>query len=236
MSKKLVFPLIAVLSLGLAASFNGCTCGAEAKVGDQAKTPPPPPPPPPPASSTPPPPPPPPPPAPKPKLAMTGKATMVGNQIKIPGEVEFDSGKSKIKETPATLDILKTLADVMTQNKNVTKLRVEGHTDNVGKDTDNQKLSQERADAVAVWLAAHGVEKARMHTVGYGSTKPIADNGTAEGKQINRRVMYHVEEIEGKPAPEDPAMSSPAPMMSAAPSAAASAKPAPSSSAAHPKP
>jgi outer membrane protein OmpA-like peptidoglycan-associated protein len=167
---------------------------------------------------------------------MVGKAQMVGNQIKIPGEVEFDSGKSKIKETPATLDILKTLADVMVQNPTVTKLRVEGHTDNVGKEADNAKLSQDRADSVAAWLAAHGVDKSRLHTVGYGATKPIADNSTNEGKQLNRRVMYHVEELEGKPAPEEatsttPAASASATVTTPAPSASA-AKPAASASAA----
>jgi outer membrane protein OmpA-like peptidoglycan-associated protein len=163
---------------------------------------------------------------------------MVGNQIKIPGEVEFDSGKSKIKETPATTDILNTLAGVMKDNTSVTKLRVEGHTDNVGKDADNQKLSQDRADAVAAWLAAHGVDKTRIHTVGFGSTKPIADNKTDAGKQLNRRVMYHVEEIDGKPAPEDatstaPAASGSATTTTAAPAASGSAAPAASASAKH---
>jgi hypothetical protein len=171
---------------------------------------------------------------------------MVGNQIKIPGEVEFDSGKSKIKETPATKEILQTLADVMTQNASVTKLRVEGHTDNVGKDADNQKLSQERADSVAAWLAGHGVDKARLHTVGFGATKPIADNKTEEGRAVNRRVVYHVEEIDGKPAPEDTStgqggssVTTPAPSGAAggttAPAASGSAAPKPAGSAAPPK-
>lgn len=65
---------------------------------------------------------------------------------------------------------------------------VQGYTDNVGDKTANQKLSEQRATAVANWLTAHGVERARLTVKGYGESQPVADNSTAEGRAKNRRV------------------------------------------------
>ena len=66
-----------------------------------------------------------------------------------------------------------------------------GHTDNVGKADYNQKLSERRAQAVVDYLAAKGVGAGRIKAVGYGETKPIADNSTEEGRAANRRVTIH---------------------------------------------
>ncbi|MBV9084064.1 MAG: OmpA family protein [Acidobacteriaceae bacterium] len=68
------------------------------------------------------------------------------------------------------------------------KWDVEGYTDNVGDKTANQKLSEERANAVANWLAAHGVDRSRLTVKGYGESHPVADNSTTEGRAKNRRV------------------------------------------------
>ena len=68
------------------------------------------------------------------------------------------------------------------------KLSIEGHTDNTGKEDLNKKLSQQRADAIAAYIAKKGVEASRLSAVGYGSDKPVADNKTAAGKAQNRRV------------------------------------------------
>jgi SH3 domain-containing YSC84-like protein 1 len=65
---------------------------------------------------------------------------------------------------------------------------VQGYTDNVGDKTANQKLSEQRATAVANWLTAHGVQRARLTVKGYGESQPVADNSTAEGRAKNRRV------------------------------------------------
>jgi len=67
-------------------------------------------------------------------------------------------------------------------------VRVEGHTDSVTSDAYNQQLSERRADAVRTWLESHGVAAGRLTTVGYGESKPVADNGTVAGRQQNRRV------------------------------------------------
>ncbi|MNJ02860.1 Outer membrane porin F precursor [compost metagenome] len=70
---------------------------------------------------------------------------------------------------------------------------VEGHTDSVGPDAYNQKLSQRRADAVKQVLVQDGVEASRVSSVGYGESRPVADNSTAEGRAVNRRVEAQVE-------------------------------------------
>jgi outer membrane protein OmpA-like peptidoglycan-associated protein len=69
-----------------------------------------------------------------------------------------------------------------------TNILVEGHTDNTGSDAINQPLSERRAQAVSNYTQQQGVEASRITTKGLGSTDPIADNTTAEGRQANRRV------------------------------------------------
>jgi len=68
------------------------------------------------------------------------------------------------------------------------KLKVEGHTDNAGAPAANMKLSQARAAAVVSWLQKHGIKADRLTATGFGDTKPIADNGSEEGRAKNRRV------------------------------------------------
>jgi outer membrane protein OmpA-like peptidoglycan-associated protein len=69
-----------------------------------------------------------------------------------------------------------------------TMIEVAGHTDSTGSDTYNQRLSQERARAVSSVLIANGVQSIRIDSVGYGESRPIASNGTATGRQQNRRA------------------------------------------------
>lgn len=98
----------------------------------------------------------------------------------------FDVGSDHIRaeSTPT----LKSISDMLTAHPQL-KLTIEGHTDNVGDATSNQSLSERRAAAVKQYLVtmAH-VDAARLATKGYGATKPIAPNTTAEGRQENRRV------------------------------------------------
>lgn len=71
-------------------------------------------------------------------------------------------------------------------------IKVEGHTDNVGKETSNKELSQSRAIAVKRYLNSHGVDEKRIGTAGFGSTKPVANNATEAGKAQNRRIEAFV--------------------------------------------
>jgi OmpA-OmpF porin, OOP family len=98
----------------------------------------------------------------------------------------FASGSSTIQgeSTPT----LQEIGDMLTQHADL-KLLIEGHTDNVGDSTSNQTLSEQRAAAVKQYLVAHfKIDGSRLTTKGYGDTKPIDTNATAEGRQNNRRV------------------------------------------------
>jgi OOP family OmpA-OmpF porin len=73
------------------------------------------------------------------------------------------------------------------------RLVVEGHTDSVGGAEYNQKLSLRRAEAIKRWLVAkHGLSAAKIEAVGYGKSRPIADNGNYQGRQQNRRVEFQI--------------------------------------------
>ena len=99
--------------------------------------------------------------------------------------VLFDFNKSTLQ--PSSDAALQPAANMMAANKTL-KLEVQGHTDNVGNDAYNQTLSEARAKAVVTWLTQHGVAADRLTAKGYGKTKPVADNGSDEGRAKNRRV------------------------------------------------
>ncbi len=111
----------------------------------------------------------------------------VGEGIKI----TFDSGllfavdKSDLQ--PEAKQNLDNLA-VILQKYPDTNILIEGHTDSTGSDEHNMTLSRNRANSVANELAAVGVDASRFTIMAYGETQPIADNSTAEGRRLNRRV------------------------------------------------
>jgi OOP family OmpA-OmpF porin len=85
------------------------------------------------------------------------------------------------------------------EHPRVTKLRIEGHTDNTGTHAHNLDLSGKRALAIKAWLVAKGEKPERLIAVGFAETRPIADNSTAEGKAQNRRTEFHMAEMDGRP-------------------------------------
>ncbi len=121
-----------------------------------------------------------------------------GEQIVLPEVIEFELNDSHIKQTDKTLEALNKLAEVMKKHPNITKLRIEGHTDSSGKAKRNEKLSKARAEAVAKWLTENGVEANRLATQGFGSKRPLVANDTAEHRALNRRTEYYVDEVDGK--------------------------------------
>jgi outer membrane protein OmpA-like peptidoglycan-associated protein len=76
-------------------------------------------------------------------------------------------------------------------------ITIVGHTDDRGSEVTNLVLSQERADAVKQWFVDRGVDGDRLSTVGAGESEPIADNGTVEGRRLNRRIQFFLENILG---------------------------------------
>jgi len=101
--------------------------------------------------------------------------------------INFDVNKTVIK--PESMGTLNGIVQIMKENPEI-KFEVGGHTDSDGDDASNQKLSQQRADAVRNQLITMGVDAGRLTSKGYGETKPIADNKTFEGKANNRRVEF----------------------------------------------
>ncbi|MBA3821419.1 MAG: OmpA family protein [Deltaproteobacteria bacterium] len=104
------------------------------------------------------------------------------------GKVQFRSGSAEIE--PGSEQLLDQIAQALAGNTQVQKLRIEGHTDNVGDDTMNQQLSQQRAEAVKAALTKRGVSGDRLDAVGVGEERPIAPNDSAGGRQKNRRVEF----------------------------------------------
>ena len=111
--------------------------------------------------------------------------------VRVELDVKFDFDKSRVREE--SYGDIKNLADFMQQYPQ-TSTTVEGHTDSVGTDQYNQRLSERRAEAVRdVLVNQYGVEGGRVNSVGYGESRPVADNATDAGRQINRRVETEVE-------------------------------------------
>ena len=103
--------------------------------------------------------------------------------------IQFDSGKSTIKKTSNA--IMNEIVKVMEENPEY-NLSIAGHTDNVGDPLKNLKLSDDRANAVRLFLIRAGIASERISAVGYGDTQPVADNSTAAGRKENRRVELSV--------------------------------------------
>ncbi|HSC82874.1 MAG TPA: OmpA family protein [Pseudomonas sp.] len=115
----------------------------------------------------------------------------VAEVVRVELDVKFDFDKSKVKEE--SYGDIKNLADFMNQYPS-TSTTVEGHTDSVGTDAYNQKLSERRANAVReVLVNQYGVGSERVNSVGYGESRPVADNATEAGRAVNRRVEAEVE-------------------------------------------
>lgn len=115
------------------------------------------------------------------------------NQLKldIPSDISFDSGRYDIK--PNLRPILDRFATTLSQNP-VTTVKIIGHTDSTGSDAVNGPLSVNRASATRDYLVARGVAMNRISIDGRGSHEPVADNNTAAGRAMNRRVEIFVAE------------------------------------------
>ena len=104
-------------------------------------------------------------------------------------QLEFDFGKSTVKEE--SYKELDELVNYM-QYKNEINIEIDGHTDNVGKEEENLKLSKQRALSVKYYLIHKGINSNRIKTDGFGSSQPIADNNTIKGQQKNRRTELKI--------------------------------------------
>ena len=128
-------------------------------------------------------------PAPAAAVAPAAKPAVAATKVTYSADAFFDFDKSVLKpEGKAKLD------DLVSKVKgiNLEVIIAVGHTDSVGADAYNQKLSVRRAEAVKAYLVSKGIEKNRVYTEGKGEKQPVADNKTRDGRAKNRRVEIEV--------------------------------------------
>ena len=129
------------------------------------------------------------------ELAGTGvSVTKMGNNIvlNMPGNVTFPTDQSDVKAD--FYPVLNSVAKVLKEYEK-TLVHVTGHTDSTGGFEYNMGLSQRRADSVASYLAAQGVQSVRLQARGFGPEQPVAGNDTKQGRQQNRRVEITLEPL-----------------------------------------
>ena len=115
-------------------------------------------------------------------------------KIVITEKVFFATGKSDI--LPKSFPLLDNVAAVLKKFPNVKKVRVEGHTDDVGEAKKNLELSERRAKSVYDAMVKRGIDKARLESAGYGDTKPLVAEKTDAAREQNRRVEFTIVEME----------------------------------------
>jgi outer membrane protein OmpA-like peptidoglycan-associated protein len=113
-----------------------------------------------------------------------------GSQIMVLERVEFANNKDVILER--SMAIMEAVERTLSANTQLTLVRIEGHTDDVGRDRKNMTLSQRRARSVARWLIDHGIDASRLEAYGCGENRPLEPNNDAEARQTNRRVEFHI--------------------------------------------
>ena len=120
------------------------------------------------------------------KRDLGAQETALEVRVELPADVLFDFDKAEIRADAA--DALAKLAAIIAAYPNG-RAELSGHTDDKGSDAYNQRLSERRAAAVKTWLVErHALDGSRIATRGEGEARPVADNGTDEGRQRNRRV------------------------------------------------
>ncbi len=128
--------------------------------------------------------------------AETPKFEIENGFLKVPFPITFDTGKATLKTESA--EAIAYVASYLEAKSAITTLRVEVHTDAQGDDKYNQAMTEKRALAVTKALVAKGVDCKRLVPVGFGETKPVGDNGTAEGRAANRRTAFANAALRGR--------------------------------------
>jgi OmpA-OmpF porin, OOP family len=126
-------------------------------------------------------------------------AIVQASRIQILDRIEFETNKATL--TAASDKVLEAVAKVLGEHPEITKVSIEGHTDNKGPAWLNRRLSKNRAAAVVDWLVKRGIAAERLTSTGFGPDRPLEKNDTEAGRQTNRRVEFQIIELNGKPNP-----------------------------------
>lgn len=118
------------------------------------------------------------------------QAVVTSGQIVINDQINFEYDSAEL--LPSSHPILNRVAEVILEHPQITRIRIEGHTDERGTDAWNNRLSTQRAQAVMRYLVGRGVPAERLEAVGYGKSRPIDPAGTDEAHAQNRRVEFHL--------------------------------------------
>jgi outer membrane protein OmpA-like peptidoglycan-associated protein len=121
-----------------------------------------------------------------------GQVTIAGGKIELPENINFDTGSDNIAGRSQSL--MDRVAEKIKSNPGVKRIRIEGHTDDVGGAKKNMELSQARAESVRNYLIKKGVEPERLQAVGYGDTRPLDKRKTSDARAKNRRVEFIIVE------------------------------------------
>lgn len=122
------------------------------------------------------------------------RVKLTATRVEVDETIYFDTDKATIK--PESHDLLEEIGTLLIANPQVTKIEIQGHTDDQGSEEHNLELSQSRADAVKEFMVDLGVEADRLESVGYGESYPISTNATEAGRARNRRVEFLILEQE----------------------------------------
>ncbi|MFI5301788.1 MAG: OmpA family protein [Polyangiales bacterium] len=137
-----------------------------------------------------------------PKKNGCPSVAIVGGEIKILQQVKFATDRAEI--LPESDKILGEVSKILREHPEITKVRIEGHTDNRGGADHNKDLSTRRAASVVKWLTTKGkLDAKRFESEGFGQDRPIDTNDTPEGRQNNRRVEFHIVETSKPGAVKD---------------------------------
>jgi len=126
----------------------------------------------------------------------------LANDATVDLQREFDALKEQVRErvvfetgtsilSPDARQMLSTVAGLLQAYPDLL-VEIEGHTDDVGRESVNEALSQARANAVRNYLASQSIDANRLIAIGYGPRRPIESNDTTEGRSVNRRVQFTV--------------------------------------------